>query len=54
MDAELARDLRQRFERVVYSRSCSKSRAFSIATATCAPNCRSIISSISVNCPAYR
>ena len=27
---------------LVYSRSCSKSRAFSIATATCAPNWRSI------------
>ena len=36
---------------LVYSRSCSNSRAFSIATATCAPNWRSIASSVSVNCP---
>ena len=36
---------------LVYSRSCSNSRAFSIATATCAPNCRSTASSTSVNCP---
>ena len=36
---------------LVYSRSCSNSRAFSIATATCAANCRRIASSVSVNCP---
>ena len=36
---------------LVYSRSCSNIRAFSIATATCAPNCRSTASSTSVNCP---
>src|SRR6185369_6136835 len=32
---------------LVYSRSCSTSSAFSIATATCAPNWRSIASSLS-------
>ena len=36
---------------LVYSRASSKSRAFSMATATCAPNCRSSASSVSVNCP---